>query len=94
MKYIRELETPCLILDKKLLSKNCQMFRNRCNDLNVSLRPHVKTPKSVEIAKIAHGNKIGPITVSTLNEAEYFAKAGFTDIIYAVCVVPNKLSRI
>ena len=94
MKYIRELETPCLILDKKLLSKNCQMFRNRCNDLNVSLRPHVKTPKSVEIAKIAHGNKIGPITVSTLNEAEYFAKAGFTDIIYAVCVVPNKLNRI
>ena len=34
------------------------------------------------------------ITVSTLNEAEYFAKAGFTDIIYAVCVVPNKLNRI
>ena len=34
------------------------------------------------------------IDLSTLNEAEYFAKAGFTDIIYAVCVVPNKLSRI
>lgn len=31
--------------------------------------------------------------MSTLREAEYFAEAGFNDIIYAVSMVPAKLAR-
>ena len=91
---LEELDTPCLILDKSLLEKNCQKARKKCRELNTILRPHVKTPKSIEVAKIALDNKEGPITVSTLNEAEYFANAGFKDILYAVCVVPKKLNRL
>ena len=91
---LEELDTPCLILDKSLLQKNCFKARNKCLELNTILRPHVKTPKSIEIAKIALDNQIGPITVSTLNEAEYFAGAGFKDILYAVCIIPKKLKRL
>ena len=91
---LEELDTPCLILDKSLLEKNCIKARKKCFELNTILRPHVKTPKSIEIAKIALDNKEGPITVSTLNEAEYFANAGFKDILYAVCVIPKKLNRL
>ena len=91
---LEELDTPCLILDKSLLEKNCFKARKKCLELNTILRPHVKTPKSIEIAKIALDNKEGPITVSTLNEAEYFANAGFKDILYAVCVIPKKLNRL
>ena len=91
---LEELDTPCLILDKSLLEKNCQKARKKCRELNTILRPHVKTPKSIEVAKIALDNKEGPITVSTLNEAEYFANAGFKDILYAVCVIPKKLDRL
>ena len=91
---LEELDTPCLILDKSLLEKNCQKARKKCRELNTILRPHVKTPKSIEVAKIALDNKEGPITVSTLNEAEYFANAGFKDILYAVCVIPKKLNRL
>ena len=54
--------------------------------------PHVKTVKLVDGAKIS-GKGIGPITVSNLREAEYFAEAGFNDIIYAVSMVPAKLAR-
>ncbi len=54
------------------------------------LRPHVKTTKSAPIAAIAHGGRKGPITVSTLKEADYFLERGFTDITYAVCITPNK----
>ena len=89
-----ELDTPCLILDKSLLEKNCFKARKKCLELNTILRPHVKTPKSIEIAKIALDNQEGPITVSTLNEAEYFASAGFKDILYAVCIIPKKLKRL
>ena len=69
---LEELDTPCLILDKPLLEKNCFKARKKCLELSTILRPHIKTPKSIEIAKIALDDQIGPITVSTLNEAEYF----------------------
>ena len=91
---LNELNTPCLILDKNLLEKNCNKAREKCSELNTTLRPHVKTPKSIEVAKIALGKDVGPITVSTLEEAEYFASSGFKDITYAVCIILPKLKRL
>jgi D-serine deaminase-like pyridoxal phosphate-dependent protein len=41
-----------------------------------------------------HGDATGPITVSTLAEAEWFANAGFRDITYAVPIGPRKLARV
>ena len=61
--------------------------------MGVKLRPHVKTAKSHEVAKIALGGAPGPITVSTLKEAEWFFARGFTDILYAVGIAPGKLAR-
>jgi D-serine deaminase-like pyridoxal phosphate-dependent protein len=31
--------------------------------------------------------------VSTLKEAEQFLRGGFTDVLYAVCIPPEKLDR-
>ena len=39
-------------------------------------------------------DRAGPITVSTLLEADYFAGHGFKDILYAVCIAPNKLAHV
>ena len=89
-----DIETPCLLLDLNILKKNCEQMRNKCLSLNTTLRPHVKTPKNIEIAKIALNKDVGPITVSTLQEAEYFSSYGFKDILYAVGIVPAKLPRI
>ena len=36
----------------------------------------------------------GPITVSTLAEADHLAAAGYTDIVYAVGIAPAKLDRV
>jgi len=69
-KNLEDLSTPCLILDKKKLEENCLKAREKCLELNTTLRPHVKTPKSIEVAKIALGKETGPITGSTLREAE------------------------
>lgn len=90
---INDLYTPCLILDKGKLIKNIARMQDHLNDLGVTLRPHVKTSKSVPVALLCGGGELGPITVSTLKEAEYFASAGFKDIIYAVSIVPDKLTR-
>jgi D-serine deaminase-like pyridoxal phosphate-dependent protein len=40
------------------------------------------------------GEQTGRITVSTLKEAEYFASYGFTDILYAVGITPNKFQHV
>jgi D-serine deaminase-like pyridoxal phosphate-dependent protein len=66
----------------------------RARALGVQLRPHLKTAKSAEVARIALRDNFGGITVSTLKEAEYFAAAGIRDIVYAVTIVPAKLPRI
>ena len=45
------------------------------------------------MARIALGGEPGPITVSTLKEAEWFFERGFSDILYAVGIAPGKLAR-
>ena len=47
------------------------------------MRPHVKTHKSIEIARRQRAAGASGITVATLSEAEVFAGAGFTDIFVA-----------
>ena len=58
------------------------------------LRPHVKTTKALEPPAMLFDGGTGPITVSTLAEAEFFADAGYTDMLYAVGIAPSKLERV
>ena len=90
---ISTLPTPSLLLDLDRFEANCARALARAAALGVSFRPHLKTMKSAEAARVALGAETGPITVSTLREAEYFHAAGFGDVFYAVCVTPDKLAR-
>ena len=85
------LPTPCLLVERDRLQANIDRMNARADELNVTLRPHVKTHKSVEIAALIGADAI---TVSTLREAEYFAAAGYTDILYAVSIVPGKMDQV
>lgn len=89
-----DLETPCLVLDGDRMDRNIARLRDRLAPLNVTLRPHLKTGKSVEVAQRVMATPQGPATVSTLKEAEYFAAAGVRDIIYAVGIAPWKLAKV
>lgn len=86
-----DLPTPSLILDLARLRRNCERMLTRARAAGVRLRPHVKTHKCVEIARIQCGGAAGPITVSTLAEARAFAAAGFGDMLYAAPIEPGKL---
>jgi D-serine deaminase-like pyridoxal phosphate-dependent protein len=87
------LETPALVVDRARLLRNIERMRRRLAALGVPLRPHVKTAKSIDIARLAVEGQPGGITVSTLREAEHFLDHGFTDILYAVGIVPSKLAH-
>jgi D-serine deaminase-like pyridoxal phosphate-dependent protein len=88
------LETPALLLDEARMERNIARMRERLQRLGVSFRPHVKTNKSLEVTRRLLPGGTGPITVSTLLEADYFAEHGFKDILYAVCIAPNKLAHV
>lgn len=91
---LEDLATPCLILDAERMERNIARLRARLDGLGVPLRPHLKTAKSVEVARRVMNSAAGPATVSTLLEAEQFAAAGVRDMVYAVGIAPSKLPRV
>ncbi|WP_404448397.1 D-TA family PLP-dependent enzyme [Sutcliffiella horikoshii] len=91
----KELDTPTLLLDKEILLKNICSMSDFANRENVNLRPHIKTHKSVEIAKLQLEHGAIGITTAKLEEAEVMAAAGITDILVAYPVSsPIKVERI
>ena len=90
----RELDTPCLLLDEARMDRNIDRMKSRLQALRVSFRPHLKTAKSIEIARRLTLTPQGPATVSTLKEAEEFGAAGITDLVYAVGITSTKLTRV
>ncbi len=69
---LRQLETPALLLDPRRMERNIARMRERIHRHGVTLRPHVKTNKSIEVTRRMLDHSRGPVTVSTLREAEYF----------------------
>lgn len=89
-----DLQTPCLVVDEARMAANITRMNTRIAGLGVGLRPHLKTAKSIDIARRILPDSGGPATVSTLREAEVFAAAGVRDILYAVGIAPAKLHRV
>ncbi|HEX3129855.1 MAG TPA: alanine racemase, partial [Thermoanaerobaculia bacterium] len=76
------------------MQRNIDRLQAHLTRLGVTLRPHLKTCKSLEIARLMMPTPAGPATVSTLQEAEQFAATGVRDLLYAVGIAPNKLARV
>jgi len=91
---LADLPTPCLVLDRTVLTRNIRVMAAALSRLNVPLRPHMKTAKSIDVARLATAGQPGGITVSTLAEAEYFLGHGMTDMLYAVGITPQKLQQV
>ena len=92
---LADLPTPCLVLDRTILKRNIAAMAAALARHGVPLRPHMKTAKSIDVARLALEGQPGGITVSTLAEAEYFVGHGIvTDILYAVGITPQKLDQV
>jgi D-serine deaminase-like pyridoxal phosphate-dependent protein len=88
------LQTPALLLDERKMMCNLRRLADHIEGTGATLRPHLKTVKSVDAARRILTEDLGPATVSTLKEAEVFADQGVRDIIYAVGITPHKLDRV
>ncbi|MBV9331519.1 MAG: DSD1 family PLP-dependent enzyme [Alphaproteobacteria bacterium] len=84
------LQTPALVIDLAILERNLERMAEHARKRKISLRPHAKTHKSVEIAKrqIALG-AVG-VCVAKLGEAEALAEGGIQSILVTSPVVTRE----
>ena len=89
------VDTPAVLVDEARLDHNIQQMAQLCERHGKRLRPHIKTHKTLEIARrqVSHG-AVG-LTVAKLGEAEVYADAGFDDLLVCYPLVgPLKLARL
>lgn len=90
---LNEVKTPGLLLDLGRVKRNAERISETARSNNVRLRPHIKTHKCIEVARLQTDGHDGAITVSTLAEAKAFATHGFLDITYAVPIERGKFDE-
>lgn len=75
--------TPYVKIDELKVRKNIKNMVNSLSKNNIEHRPHIKSHKSVELAKLEiQGGAIG-ISCATLTELEVMAAAGIDNILLA-----------
>jgi D-serine deaminase-like pyridoxal phosphate-dependent protein len=77
------LDTPAVVVDLDVVEGNIARLATEMRERGVSLRPHAKTHKSIEIGKMQLAAGAGGLTVGTLGEAEVMADAGIRDLFIA-----------
>ncbi len=84
---LSDLDTPCLLVEQRRLEANLRRMQAAADAHGVALRPHLKTHKSVALARRQVALGARGVTVAKPAEAEVFAEAGFEDIRLAYTVV-------
>ncbi|MGW0038908.1 alanine racemase [Gordonia sp. NPDC003376] len=93
-------DTPYLQVATDRLEANLAAMAVRASRLGVDLRPHAKTHKCLELARLQIDHGAVGLTVATIGEAEVFAAAaadiGCRDLFlaYPVWVTPHKGARL
>jgi len=88
---VYDVETPALLLHLDVVERNLAHMAARARQLGVALRPHAKTHKCVELGRLQLAQGARGLTVSTLVEAEVFARAGFEDLTWAFPIDPSHI---
>jgi len=89
-----DVETPALLLYRDVMERNLKNMAGRAKKLGVSLRPHIKTHKCLELGRRQLALGAQGITVSTLFEAQAFARGGFTDLTWAFPLDPSHVPHV
>jgi D-serine deaminase-like pyridoxal phosphate-dependent protein len=89
------VDTPFLLIDLDILSSNIARMAELATRARVALRPHVKTHKSAQVARMQLDAGATGICVATVGEAEVMRAAGMADILLAYNIIgAAKLARL
>jgi len=80
-------QTPVMLLERSVLADNVARMAAATTTAGVALRPHAKTHKLPQVARMQVAAGAVGIQVATLHEAEVFADAGVNDILVGFPIV-------
>ena len=78
--HIDELDTPAVVVDLDIMERNMRRLADYCSEHSIALRPHTKTHKIPELAKLQIQFGARGITVAKVSEARVMRDAGIDDI--------------
>lgn len=87
------LETPSVVVDLDVVEANVRRMADRARKAGVRLRPHAKTHKIPELARLQLAAGAAGISLAKIGEAEVFAAVGFEDVFLAYPVVGAEKAR-
>ena len=91
----QDISTPAVIIDKDIAHRNILRFQAYCLKHGLSLRPHIKTHKLVELARLQVSAGAVGINCQKLAEAEVMAAHGLDNILITYNIIgDDKLSRL
>ncbi len=91
----RVVETPMPVVDLDVVAHNVDRLQQACDAAGIANRPHIKTHKSVEIARMQVDGGASGLTCQKLGEAEVMADAGFDNLLISYNIVGEaKLARL
>jgi len=96
MSYRETLDTPALVIFEDVLQANLQEMADYAASRGINLRPHFKTHKTAQIARMQLERGAVGITCAKLGEAEALVESGAADDIFIAnqIVGPLKTARL
>lgn len=92
---VDSLSTPALIVDAAIFEANVAAMAALLDGTGKTVRPHVKTHRTPELARRQLGGPAIGVTCATVGEAEAMVEAGIDDVFVANEVVdPHKIARL
>ncbi len=91
---ITDLRTPCVLVDHERVERNIDRMQATVDAHGLRLRPHSKTHKSPDLARVQLGRGAVGICCAKLGEAEIFADAGIPDIRLPYPLNPANADRV
>ena len=84
---LQTLETPAVVVDYPRLVRNIARAQRIADDNRLRLRPHIKTHKCIELARLQLGHGACGITAAKASEALVFVEADFPSVTVAYPVI-------
>ena len=92
---IQDIETPAVLIDLDIVEANIAAAQRRFDAMGVKFRPHIKTHKIPQLARMQLREGAQGIACQKLSEAEVFAADGFGDILLCFNLLsPAKIRRL
>jgi D-serine deaminase-like pyridoxal phosphate-dependent protein len=89
------IETPALVIDLDAMERNIARMAGFAREHGLRLRPHAKTHKSADIARLQMSAGAVGVCVQKVSEAEALAAAGIADIyISNEVIAEDRLDRV